>query len=104
MVRVFHLSATRSIAWISPTPLGRRFNIRLAEIVPLEQERLPCCLRQRIGKTIAKIQRRFMTAFAELEKRLPSQVAMLDRHGFDDNAGADQGRRVADHLGKPFSS
>jgi broad specificity phosphatase PhoE len=52
-----------------------------AEIVPLEQERFARRSGERVGKTVAKVQARLMPAFAEVEKSLPSQVALFDGDG-----------------------
>jgi hypothetical protein len=49
-----------------PETSSRRLNIRLAKILPFEQQRLARCFRQRIGETIAKVQAGRMTALAEI--------------------------------------
>jgi hypothetical protein len=56
------------------------------EIAALEREGFARRLAERIGKTVAEIQARLVTAPAEVAKGLPSQFAVLEGERFDDDA------------------
>jgi hypothetical protein len=58
------------------------------EIVSLGKERFARRSGERVSKTVAKVQTRLVPAFAEVEKSLPGQVALLDGDGLDDDARA----------------
>src|SRR5260370_26212914 len=53
----------------------RRRECRSGRNRPLEQERFARRSRERVGKTVARVQACLVPAFAEVEKSLPSQVA-----------------------------
>ena len=63
-------------------------NVGQGEIVSLEQEGFARRSAKRVGETVAKVQARLVPAFAEVEKSLPSQLALLDGDGLDDEARA----------------
>lgn len=70
-------------------------NVRLGEILALEQQRLAACADQGIGSAVAKIQPRRMAAFAEAPKGQASDVdpSALLEHGF--TVGAQRSASVA---------
>src|SRR3984957_1774232 len=59
-----------------------------AKSSPLNRSRFARRSGERVGETVAKIQARLVPAFAEVEKSLPSQVALLESNGLDDDARA----------------
>lgn len=60
--------------------LGGRY-VGVRKILALEQQGLPCRLRQRVGKAVAEIEARLVAAFAEIEKGLPGEFPVVERYG-----------------------
>ena len=66
-------------------------NIRLAEIVPFEEQRFACRLGESVGETVAEVQlRRVPATFAEVAIGLPRDSGLRFRHWLDYQVGRPQ--------------
>src|SRR5450432_913581 len=69
-------------------PLEHTGDVGLLEVFSLKEERFRRCFRQCIGKAVSKIQSRRMTPLAEVEESLTSEMRLLQRDRFNENASA----------------